>query len=210
MSTFKIEGAKWLEGLFPEWNWQELAREKYEEVIQRLHEIQDLDNEVTKYLKDNKIRIGFHKQYKSGGGWTFLRNITLCPGDDPLNPYVLSIIIHETFHLKQSIWMRLSMQGELRAWQYQKQVYRQLTNNDIGDVGEAYPGKKVYWDEMATLDSNSREDLLRAQRLTKSVSPDYRSNCLPLFPLPQEFGFYWKQGKIKEAFQMMWNLITCR
>ena len=70
MSTFKIEGAKLLEALFPEWNWEELAREKYEEIFQKIHGTLDLEDEVTKYLKDNKIRIGFHKQYKSGGGWS--------------------------------------------------------------------------------------------------------------------------------------------
>jgi hypothetical protein len=210
MSTFKIEGAKLLEGLFPEWNWQELAREKYEEIFQTIHGIQDLEDEVTTYLKNNKIRIGFHKQYKSGGGWTFLRNITLCPGDDPLSPYVLSLIIHETFHLKQSIWMRLSMQGELRAWQYQKQTYHKLTSKDIGDGGEAYPGTKLHWDAIAQLDSNSREDLVQARELTKKVSSEYRSQCLPLYPLPQEVAFYWKQGKYVEAFQAVWNLITCR
>ena len=210
MSTFKIEGAKWLEGLFPEWNWQELARDKYEEVFQKIHGIQDLEDEVINFLKDNKIRIGFHKQYKSGGGWTLLRNITLCPGDDPVSPYVLSLIIHETFHLKQSIWMRLSMQGELRAWQYQKQTYLKLTSKDIGDSGQAYAGTKVHWDEIAKLAPDSREDLVKAQELTKKVSPDYRSQCLPLFPLPHEIAFYWKQGKYVEAFKAVWNLVTCR
>jgi hypothetical protein len=210
MSTFKIEGAEWLEGLFPEWNWQELTRDAYEEVFQKIHGIQDLEDEVIKYLKDNKIRIGFHKQYKSGGGWTLLRNITLSPGDDPLSPYVLSLIIHETFHLKQSIWMRLSMQGELRAWQYQKQTYFKLTNKDIGDNGQAYAGTKIYWDEIAKLAPDLREDLIKAQQFTRKVSPDYRSECLPLFPLPQEIAFYWKQGKYAEAFKAVWNLITCK
>jgi len=210
MSTFKIEGARWLEGLFPEWNWQELTREKYEELFQKIHELQDLEEEITQYLKDNRIRIGFHKQYKSGGGWTLLRNITLCPGDDPLSPYVLSLIIHETFHLKQSIWMRLSMQGELRAWQYQKQTYHKLTSKDIGDSGQAYAGTRIHWNEIAKLDSTSRADLVKAQGLTKKVSPDYRSQCLPLFPLPQEIAFYWKQKKYGEAFKAVWNLITCR
>ena len=210
MSTFKIEGAKLLEGLFPEWNWKELTNEKYEEVFQKLTGIEDLQNEVIKYIKDKRIKIGFHQQYKSGGGWTFLRNITLSPGDDPVNPYVLSLIIHETFHLKQSIWARLSMQGELRAWQYQKQCYSKFTNNEIGSSGQAYAGTKVHWDEIAKLNPDSRDDLLKAQTLTKKVSPDYRSQCLPLFPLPQEFSFYWRQGKIVEAFQVVWNLITCR
>ena len=47
MSTFKIEGAKLLEALFPEWNWEELAREKYEEIFQKIHGTLDLEDEVT-------------------------------------------------------------------------------------------------------------------------------------------------------------------
>jgi hypothetical protein len=210
MSTFKIEGAKFLESLFPEWNWQELSNDIYEEIFQKFTGLDELEDEVVRYIKDKKIKIGFHKQYKSGGGWTLLKNITLSPGDDPTNPYVLSLIIHETFHLKQSLWARLSMQGELRAWQYQKQTYRRFTHNDIGDIGQAYAGTKAYWDEIAELSLDSRADLVRAQSLTKKVSPDYRSECLPLFPLPQEFGFYWRQGKIVDAFKAIWNLVTCK
>lgn len=210
MSTFKIEGAKVVEWCFPEWNWTELTQDVYENLFQALSGVDDINTDVVNYIRDKKIRIGFHQQYKAGGGWTLLKNITLSPGDDPLNPYVLSLIVHEIFHIKESIWMRLSMQGELRAWQYQRKCYRELTGKDIGDIGQAYSGKKEYWDAMATLDPNSREDLLKAIQLTRKVSPDYRSECLPLFPLPQEIGFYLKQGKFKEAFQSVWNLVTCR
>ncbi len=210
MSTFKVEAANILEGLFPERTWTELTPTQYDQVFGLLRKSEEVANDVVQYMKTRNIKLGFHQQYKAGGGWTLLRNITLSPGDDPLNPYVLSIIIHEVFHLKQSIWMRLSMQGELRAWQYQKKCYREITGNDIGDVGEAYMGTKAYWDEMAPLDTNSRDDLLKGQQLTRKVSPDYRAECLPLFPLPQEIGFYLKQGKFKEAFQSVWNLVTCR
>ena len=102
------------------------------------------------------------------------------------------------------------MQGELRAWQYQRQTYNKITSKDIGDSGQAYAGTKVHWDEIAKLDSDSREDLVKAQELTRKVSSVYRSNCLPLYPLPQEIAFYWKQGKYAEAFKAVWNLITCR
>lgn len=43
--------------------------------------------------------------------------------------------------MSQSIAMRLSMQGELRAWQYQKQTYPHIAStrgNEIGTKGEAY------------------------------------------------------------------------
>jgi len=216
MSTFKIEDAKWLEGIFPEWNWEELKSEIYDEIFQVLSGVEELGSDVVSYLKEKRIRIGFHKQYKSGGGWTLLRNITLSPGDDPLNPYVLSLIIHETFHLKQSVWSRLSMQGELRAWQYQKLTYPKIAKNkgsEIGSKGEAYGQTRVtqeYWDELSKLSPESREDLAKAQEVMTKISPGYRSGCLPLFPLGQEFKYFWGRGEYSLAFGVFWKLITCK
>ena len=213
MSTFKIEGAKILEGLIPEFNWEELDFERYQQVFEKLKSVDQLSSEIVDYIEKKKIRIGFHKQYKSGGGWTLLKNITLTPGDDPFTPYVLSLIIHETFHLKQSIWMRLSMQGELRAWQYQKQMYPEIANtkrNEIGADNEAYEGTKEHWELLSTLSPDSREDLEKARDVMQNVSKGYRSHCLPLYPLPQEIGFCLRQGKIKEAIKAVINLLTCK
>jgi len=216
MSTFKIEGAKFLEGIFPELNWEKLADDKFDEVVQKLSSVEKFGSEVVDYIKNNRIKIGFHKQYKSGGGWTFLRNITLSPGDDPLKPYVLSLIIHETFHLKQSIWMRLSMQGELRAWQYQKLTYPNIAKNpgsEIGSSGEAYGEVRVtkeLWDELSRLSPDSRDDLKKAQDVMTKISPGYRSGCLPLFPLGKEFKYYWDRKEYTSAFGVFWTLITCK
>jgi hypothetical protein len=213
MSTFKIEGKKFLVGIFPEWVWEELKSDLYEEVVQKLSGIDQLRSDVADYMKSRRIRIGFHKQYKSGGGWTVLRNITLSPGDDPLNPYVLSLIIHETYHLKQSIWTRLSMQGELRAWQYQKLTYPAIAKtkgNEIGSTGEAYDGTKEFWDEISQLSAESREDLAKAQEVMTKISPGYRSGCLPLYPLGEEFRYYWGRKEYVSAFGVFWTLITCR
>jgi len=105
---------------------------------------------------------------------------------------------------------RLSVRGELLAWQYQIQAYRELTGNEIGDHGQAYGGTKVHWDQIAQLSADSRDDLLAAQGLMKKVAPDYRSDCLPLFPLLQEVGFYLGKGRLKEAFDVVWNLVTCK
>ncbi len=213
MSAFKIEKTGFLDGLFPEWHWDELIGEKYEEVLQKLSEIPKIKDEVAGYIRNNRIRLGFHKQYKSGGGWTLLRNITLSPGDNPLSPYVLSLIVHETFHLKQTLWMRLSMQGELRAWQYQKHTYPEIARtkgNDIGSNGEAYAGTKEFWDELSKLSPDSRNDLEQAQGLMRKVSPGYRSGCLPLFPPGKEFAYFWRQREYAKAFGVLWKLITCK
>jgi hypothetical protein len=213
MSTFKIEKTGFLDRLFPERHWDELIGEKYKEVLQKISETTQLKDEVAGYIKNNRIRLGFHKQYKSGGGWTLLRNITLSPGDNPLSPYVLSLIVHETFHLKQTLWMRLSMQGELRAWQYQKYTYPEIARtkgNDIGSNGEAYAGTKEFWDELSKLSPDSRDDLEQAQGLMRKVSPGYRSGCLPLFPPGKEFVYFWRQREYAKAFGVLWKLITCK
>lgn len=213
MSTFKIEGKKFLVGIFPEWVWEELKSDIYDQVVDKLSGIEQLKSDVVDYMKSKRIRIGFHKQYKSGGGWTVLRNITLSPGDDPMNPYVLSLIIHETYHLKQSIWMRLSMQGELRAWQYQKQTYPAIAKspgNEIGNPGEAYGGTAAHWEELSKLSAESREDLAKAQDVMAKVSPGYRSGCLPLYPLGEEFKYYWGRKEYVLAFGVFWTLITCK
>ncbi len=216
MSTFKIEGAKIIDWLIPEFKWEALDSPRSEKVFEKLLSTDLLGDEIMDYIKNRKPKIGFHKQYKSGGGWTILKNITLTPRDDPFDPYVLSLIIHEIFHLKQSVWMRLSMQGELRAWQYQKQTYPQIANtkgNVIGITNEAYgKGKETnkLWEELSKLSPDSREDLEKARAVMQNISKGYRSDCLPLFPLPQEIGFCLRQGKIREAIHAVINLLTCK
>lgn len=210
MSTFKIEGAKIIEGLFPEFNWEELDLAKYQQVFEKLMGIEPLTSEVVEYLKNKKVRIGFHRQYKSGAGWTLFRNITLMPGAKLDDPYTLCLIIHEVFHLKQSILMRLSMCGELLAWQYQKQTYHQLTGKEIGDSNQAYPGTRKRWEELSILSADSRDDLEKARDVMQNIARGYRSDCLPLYPLPREIGFCLRQGKIKDAVGAVFKLLTCK
>jgi hypothetical protein len=210
MSTFEIDTAKIIEWLFPEANWKELELPMFEQVLERLAGIDELKSEVVDYLKGRKTKIGFHEQFHSGGGWTILRNITLKPGADHLDPYVLSLIVHETYHLKQSILMRLSMQGELRAWQYQKKHYPSIARtqgNDIGAANEAYAGTKSHWDRLAALSPDSREDLETARDLMMRVARGYRSDRLPLYPLPQEIGYHLRRGRFKDAIQVVLNLV---
>lgn len=209
MSTFQIDSAKIIDGLFPESRWDILDETRYKQVLDKLAGVDSLKSEVVEYLKSQKIKIGFHEQYHSGGGWTVLRNITLTPGNDPMDPFALSLIIHETFHLKQSLWMRLSMQGELRAWQYQKEHYPLIANvkgRQIGEAGEAYSRTQDHWDKLAKLSPDSREDLETARNLMKSVAKGYRADRLPLYPLPQEISYHLKQGKFGQAIKVALNL----
>ncbi|HLO34113.1 MAG TPA: hypothetical protein VK249_33520 [Anaerolineales bacterium] len=210
MSTATVTASSIFKSVFPESDWSEVTAADYDEIFQKLTSAGARNATAAAFMRAAKIKLGFHQQYKSGAGWTVLRNITLAPGAKLSETYTLCLISHELFHLQQSIWMRLSVQGELLAWQYQQQTYHELTGKDIGDHGEAYGGTKDYWDQLALLSADSREDLLAAQGLMKKVAPDYRSDCLPLFPLNKEVADFLKQGKFAEAFQVVWNLITCR
>jgi len=215
MSTFEIDTSKIIDWLFPESNWNELEDQQYGQVLEKLSVTDSLKSEVADYLRVRNIRIGFHEQYRSGAGWTFLRSITLKPGKDPLksnqdllNPAVLSLIVHETYHLKQSIWMRLSMQGELRAWQFQKRMYPSIANgNEIGAEGDAYSGTKEHWDVLDRFSPDSREHLEWVRDVMKRVAKGYRSDRLPLYPLPQEIGFHLKRGDVIEAVKVVLNLL---
>ena len=102
------------------------------------------------------------------------------------------------------------MHGELLAWQHQERAYFEIAKKRIGDPDQTFSGKRKYWDELMLLSPDSREDLKRAQELTRAISPGYRSYCLPLYPLHQEIWYYLKQGKFKEAFDAVKNLISCK
>lgn len=196
--------------VFPEMDWQELNSDGYDKLFSALQDSGQDGSATLSYLKESRVKVGFHPQDSSGGGWTVLRNITLTPGTDPSNRYNISLIIHEVFHLQQSLFTRLSVYGELLAWQFQGQAYRQAFGRGIGDPGEAYPGTQKSWDELSTLSPDSRQHLEKAQQVMKKISPDYRSDCLPLYPLAKEIGFLLGQGQIGGIFETVKNLITCR
>jgi hypothetical protein len=210
MSTATIKATSIIKSVFPETDWNEVKSEDYEQVFQALMSAGTFNATVAQFMKKAKVRLGLHQQYKSGAGWTILRNITLAPDAKLHDPYTLCLISHEIFHIQQPILTRLSVLGEMLAWQFQIKAYRELTGKEIGDHGEAYGGTKEYWDQIAQLSADSRDDLLKAQALMKKVAPGYRSDCLPLFPLLKEIGFYLGKGRIKDAYNVVWNLITCK
>ena len=210
MSTATMNATSIIKSIFPEMDWIEVKTAEYEQVFQALLAAGTMNAKAAGFMKQARIKLGLHQQYKSGAGWTFLRNITLAPDVKLLDPYTLCLISHEIIHLQQPLLARLSVRGELLAWQFQIKAYHELTGKDIGDHGQAYGGTKVYWDQIALLSADSRDDLLKAQALMKKVAPDYRSDCLPLFPLLQEVKFYLGKGRIKDAFEMVWNLVTCK
>ena len=199
-----------LTNIFPEFKWKELDPNAYREVYIRLENKGQYCSRTLEYLQEHRVKLGFLPQAYSGGGWTFLRNITLAPDETLDDPYTTTLIIHEVFHLGQSIFSRLSVYGELLAWQYQKQAYYEVSGKEIGEIGEAYSGKKDLWHQISVLSPEVRDDLAKAQELMKRIAEGYRSDCLPLYPLPKEIWYFLKQGNLISAFAAIYNLVTCR
>lgn len=190
--------------------WRDMPASEYGLIFERLGNAGPWSAKAAKYLQVKGVKLGFYNQYYKGSNWTLSGNITLTPGAKLDTPYVLSLIAHEAFHLQQSIWTRLSIRGELRAWQYQRHVYFELKDKPIGGPGEAYAGTQKYWEELAQLSAGSRVDLIRAQDIMKEIAPSYRSNCMPLYPLPEEIGYFLKQGRVKDAFRVVIYLASCK
>jgi hypothetical protein len=196
--------------VLPETRWEELDPAGYERVFRKLNSGGELGAAAVRYMQDNRVKIGFYEQFQSGAGWTLLRNITLAPGDDPLGSYALSLICHEALHISQPFFMRLSVQGELLAWQRQREVYFEIARAPIGASGQAYPGTQAHWDELSRLSPTSRLDLKAAQVVMRRISPTYRSHCLPLLPLPEEIGYHLRSRDPIEALVVGWKLVVCR
>ena len=74
MSTFKIEDSKIVDTLFPETHWKAVDEPTYEQIFKSLLSEDPLKTEMKWYIQKRKPRIGYHRQYKSGGGWTLLGN----------------------------------------------------------------------------------------------------------------------------------------
>ncbi|HSL29247.1 MAG TPA: hypothetical protein VK900_08625 [Anaerolineales bacterium] len=208
---------KALAGLMPETDWQDLELPTYDQIVERLQNIDQLGPGLLEHARKRKHRIGFFSQASSGAGWTVLGNITLRPEDREklFEPYILSLIVHEMFHLQnQSLLMRLSMQGELDAWQYQCRTYPYITKTGaaIGSLGEAYcSGERTtheIWEQLSGLSSASRADLEKARDLMIAIAPGYRAYRLPLYPLHREIWFHLRQGKFGEASRVIRSLFV--
>lgn len=211
MATFReLIGKSFLGKLFPEIDWVELGQAGYGDIFRQLSRPGAINSTSLAYFEKHKVKLGFHIQDYSGGGWTLLHNITLAPGTDLNDRYTLSLVTHEVLHLGQPILTRLSIYGELLAWQYQKQGYLEAFGKEIGELGEAFAGTQDKWSELSRLSPDSRGDLAKAQEIMKDISPRYRSDCLPLFPIAREIWFFFQQKDFKRALSVLINLVTCR
>lgn len=160
----------------------------YEAVLQILANAGTLGQESADFIRSRKVRIRFQPYSKSTGArWFLFRNIALNTQyyssktalDDP---GMLSLLVHEVHHLKQCMWIALSVYGELDAWQVGFRFMKSLR------VGNLHPAVE----ELLSLPLDyDRANLQRASRLMQDYAgKGYHINWLPLYPLHKEVG-YW-------------------
>jgi len=178
-----------LSQLFPEIVWTPFSPGEREHLLRNLAGFGASGPPAAHYIRANTVRLGYFPQTRSGAGWTLFGNITLPPGSDLNNKRILAVIIHEVLHLQQPFLTRLSVYAELLAWQFEYRVYYEVTGRRYGGQDAPFPGTAASWEEISRLSPASRNDLARAQRLMKQVSPRYRSDKLPLYPLPREITY---------------------
>jgi hypothetical protein len=75
------------------------------------------------------------------------------------------------------------------GWQLEYKAYHDATGKYYGEEGAAFEGAGAQWAAISRLSADVHDDLARAQRLMKEVSPRYRSNILPLYPLGREAAY---------------------
>src|SRR5258706_5919754 len=176
MSTATMNATSLFKLIFPESDWTEIKPEEYEQVFQALMAAGNMNASAAQFMKRANIKLGLHQQYKSGAGWTFLGNITLAPDAKVLDPYTLCLISHEIIHIQQPLLARLSVRGEMLAWQFQIKAYRELTGNEIGDQGQAYGGRKNYFGQNTEPFTHFTDYPFDSQAVIKKITPADRSD----------------------------------
>jgi len=175
--------------LFPETGWIRFSPVERELLLHNLDGYGAYGPPAAHYIRAHSVQFGYLPQTRSGAGWTLAGNLTLPPGSDLGNARILAVTIHEVLHLQQPLFTRLSVYGELLAWQFEYQAYHDATGRYYGAAGAPFAGTAAAWDELSRLSPASHADLARAQRLMKEVSPLYRSHMLPLSPLHHEAAY---------------------
>ena len=172
-----------LQQLFPELGWTQFSPDETARLLRNLDGFGTHGPPAAAHLRAHAARFGYFPQARSGAGWTLLGNLILPPGTDLDHPRIAAVIIHEVLHLQQPLTQRLSVQGELLGWQLEYRAYHEVTGRYYGEKGVIFEGSAPQWAELSRLLPESYADLTRAQLLMKQVSPRYRADWLPLYPL---------------------------
>lgn len=156
------------------------------EVLSHLSKNGGVGEETSSFIRNRNVRLKFRKQRHSAAAWTVngeihINSLGSVGNISSNNPYLLSLVVHETRHLQQGILTALSVYGELDAWQTGFRFYRKISSFQLDPVLEEILLLPLDW---------SRENLTMAAILMKKYSPVYRINLLPLYPLHREIAWW--------------------
>lgn len=182
--------------IFPELGWERLTPAAHHQLLTSLDAFTPYGPPAAAYLREHATGLGYFSQTGNAAAWTLFNNLILHADTDLNHPRTMALLIHEVLHLQQPFTLRLSIQGELAAWQLEYRIYGEATGVFYGEAGAPFAGKKAHWQALSRLSSASRTDLAHAQRLMKEISPPYRAQMLPLYPLGREI-FY----RVTHAFK---------
>jgi predicted SprT family Zn-dependent metalloprotease len=155
-------------------------------LLARLPSTGEAGEAAHRYLSDHRVRVSVCKQ-PTGARWTIFHSLEVNPmyADGKSDSYVLSLLVHETHHLRQGLYKALSVQGELEAWQIQFAYIKALAKKYSPN-----PQAEIVIAELMTLSPSNREHLKRARELMqKFAGKEYKIYYLPLFPLGSEIWF---------------------
>lgn len=164
----------------------QVAREWMDAVIVRLENAGAEGAQAIQYIRKRGIKIGFKKQSNSTAAmWDIDGNIYLNPkyynDKDASDPYMISLVAHEAWHLRQGPVVALSVYGELEAWQLGFRIYQNLTNRMMHPAVLQLLEMKL---------GHDRAMLKRAAELMQEYSgKGYRIDLLPLYPLHKEIAW---------------------
>lgn len=180
--------------IIPELGWEKLTPAALEQLLTNLEMFTPYGPPAAAYLRAHATGFGYFTQTGNAAAWTLFNNLILHAKTDLNHPRTMALLIHEVLHLQQPFTLRLSIKGELLAWQLEYQVYYAATGKYYGEPGAPFDGRKAQWEAISQLSADSRPDLAQAQRLMKEISPTYRSHLLPLYPLGREL-WHWLTRK---------------
>jgi hypothetical protein len=159
-----------------------------ESLLDAVTQLGEEGRSAVNFLRVRQTKIGFKQVRPSVGAfWTVFGNIHLNSRyytyETPLDDLrIKTLIIHEARHLQQGLITALSVYGELDAWQLEFGIYYRIRGS--------YPHAAIA--ELMKLPLGYDRAVLRqaAHLMQAYAGKGYRSDLLPLYPLPREIKYF--------------------
>lgn len=164
-----------------------MGRESFQAVLENLLALGETGGLTAACLEQRRVRVAFREQGPAigafwwPGGRIYLNARHHPPGQAANDPGLLSLIVHETCHLRQGWLTALSIYGELEAWQLGFGVFRQLTGRNLPPALMKLLSLPLGWDRAALQQARAS--------MREYAGKEYRADLLPLYPLHLEIRY---------------------